>query len=373
MNVLFFTLWYPTKENPSKGIFIKEHAIAIKSANPSLIVLAININADKKILGIKNEVVIENGLETHVININSILYKFIYSLPIITYWFAINYIKKNLNYKFDLIHSNILFPTAIIGNRLASKLKTKHLITEHWSKIDSFIHKHPFGFLGRKTLNKANYITSVSLYLKKNIEKYIYKKNNISIEVIPNVVNREIFNYQEKSKTNNLIFTATANWKAPKLPHLFIEALNNIQKNYINDLTLNIIGEGELLNEIKNNLQKFKIKINFLGNKNKYEISEILKQSDFFVHASSIETFSVVIAEALVSGIPVIASEVGAIPELVSENHGVTTKNTIQDWEIAIEKAIKSYYNQKDISIENSNKFDQLKIGQIFKNLYEKL
>ena len=64
---------------------------------------------------------------------------------------------------------------------------------------------------------------------------------------------------------------------------------------------------------------KVKYSINYTGNISKEKIVEILHDSDFFVHASYIETFSLVIAEALSTGTPVIASNVGAIPEFVNK------------------------------------------------------
>ncbi len=50
------------------------------------------------------------------------------------------------------------------------------------------------------------------------------------------------------------------------------------------------------------------------------EVAELLRRSDLLVSASHrFETFGVAIAEAMACGIPVVATEVGAVPELVTD------------------------------------------------------
>ncbi len=370
MNILFFTFWYPSEESPYNGIFIKEHASAIKDSGNNIKVLAVNIFKGPKLYDKKIEVLNNNGVETHIIHIKSSLYKWIYSIPFITYLITNKYIKKQISptFKIELLHSNILFPCAVVGNKIAKNLKVKHIITEHWSGIDKFILKHPFGFLGVKTLKNAFRITAVSAFLKTKIAKYSLNEDNICI--IPNIIDNTIFNYSEKKESNKLIFTAVATWKSPKQPHLFIEALNNIQKITSKEINLKIIGNGPLLNHYKENIDSYSLKIEFLGVKNKLEISQLLKESDYFVHASLIETFSIVIAEALFSGVPVIASNTGAIPELINSNYGVISDNSIEAWERSIQKALTMNFNRQKISEENISKFNKSKVAKLFQVLY---
>lgn len=374
MGILFFTYWYPSKESPYNGIFIKEHASSISNKDNEVIILAINIFKGSKIFEKKIEVLInEDGIQTHIIHLKSSIYKWIYSIPLITYWITKKYTYKNIkpNLKIDLVHSNILFPCAVVGDRLSRKLKAKHIITEHWSGIEKFITNHPFGYLGRKALKNASKISVVSHFLKSKITCFINDSKKISI--IPNIIDTTIFNYSLKNETDNLVFTAVGSWKSPKQPHLFIESLNNIQKRKSQKIELNIIGEGPLLTHFKDHQELYSIQINFLGIRNKNEISEILKLTDFFVHASLIETFSVVIAEALVSGVPVIASNTGAIPELVQLDYGFICENSIEKWEESIEKALNTKFDRLKISTENSEKFNKNKVGKMFQEIYNSL
>jgi glycosyltransferase involved in cell wall biosynthesis len=49
------------------------------------------------------------------------------------------------------------------------------------------------------------------------------------------------------------------------------------------------------------------------------DVPEILASSDIFCHPASIEAFGMVILEAMASGLPVIATEVGEIPDMVEQ------------------------------------------------------
>jgi len=67
-----------------------------------------------------------------------------------------------------------------------------------------------------------------------------------------------------------------------------------------------MIGGGDRVDELKKLCDQQPYKIEFLGYQTKEEIALILQNSDFLVHASTIETFGVVLVEAMMTGTPVI-------------------------------------------------------------------
>ena len=72
MNILFLSSWYPTKSNPNLGIFVKEHAHAIKTSENKIVVLAIVIKKSSEIysktLTDTND---ESGMRIVLIEINT--------------------------------------------------------------------------------------------------------------------------------------------------------------------------------------------------------------------------------------------------------------------------------------------------------------
>jgi glycosyltransferase involved in cell wall biosynthesis len=63
--------------------------------------------------------------------------------------------------------------------------------------------------------------------------------------------------------------------------------------------------------------------VEFRGRRERAEVAAALREADLLAVPSRWETFSVATAEALCSGLPVLATDVGALPELVDEASGV--------------------------------------------------
>ncbi|TAL62896.1 MAG: glycosyltransferase [Bacteroidetes bacterium] len=372
MNILFLSFWYPSKERPLFGAFIKQHAASIKESGCAIKVLALNShrrNSSK--LFDQEHYTDENGIETHVITLNIWLYKLVYILPYLSAWILTRYIQENIlpSFKPEIIHSNIIYSCGMAGHRLSQKYGTKHIITEHWSGADKFIEGYFFSNLGSKAYNHSAAITVVSHFLKRSLSRHITDKNKI--HVIPNIVRTNLFTYKPKNKNACLVFTAMAEWEYPKAPELFLEALGKIKKQKNIDFLVNILGNGSQLQGLKN--KQYDFKINFTGKLDWSESAKVLHRSDFLLHSSYMETFSIVIAEALCTGTPVIASNAGAISELINEKNGVLCENIVDGWVKGIEQALKTSYNFQEISNHIGNKYSRKVVGQQFAELYRKV
>lgn len=369
MKLLFLTCWYPSEENPLKGIFIKEHAKTIALSGNEIFILFLNVTSGQKMWERSfSEFIDENGIKTHVVTVRSRFYKWIYINHYLLYFLVQQHFKKQILHSFqpDIIHSNVISPAGVIGYWLSRKYALPHVITEHWSKVDNFMRKNFFSYSARKAYETAKNISVVSDFLKHNVSKYV--KQTDKIKIIPNAIDSGLFTYVPKVKSKEIVFTAVASWTPPKAPHFFTEALREVQKSAHEKFVLNIIGKGPLLENIKNN--GFNYQINFLGNRSKREVAAVLKQSHYFLHASYIETFSIVVAEALSTGTPVLASKVGALPELVHKNNGVLCSNTPDEWTKGILALLQINFDNKRISTEAHEKFNSAAIGTLFDSLY---
>lgn len=369
MKVLFISSWYPNSTNPLKGIFVKKHAEAIKKAGVEIEVLALTISYSNKLFEKKfSRTVDEAGITTHLIELNSRFYKFIHLDLILQFAYTKKYFYRKIkpNFSPDIIHSNVLFPAAILGYWLAKKENLPHIITEHWSKVDNFFKKSLYAKSGKKTYNESKNVTVVSEFLRKSISKHFQSPEKI--KVVPNVVDTSVFSYKAKQENSKLTFCCVAHWSGVKRPDLIYNALNSFSKNFGKPIVLNVIGEGPLLNDLRN--KKWNFEVNYLGNLDRSALAKQLQASDYFLHASDTETFSIVIAEALATGTPVVASNAGAIPELVNGGNGFICENEVEKWTNAIQEVSKQKFNHKKISEESQN-FGLEKIGNKFKEIYE--
>lgn len=95
-----------------------------------------------------------------------------------------------------------------------------------------------------------------------------------------------------------------------------LEAFHEVIKD-TTDVQLKIVGDGPLLEEFKQLTQQLDIDkwVSFEGHKK--DIPNVMRNFDVFVHPSRWEGFGLVFLEAMACKLPVIATDVSAIPEIV--------------------------------------------------------
>lgn len=373
MNILFLTAWYPVTNTPHKGIFIQEHARAIAQAGHTVRVVVLDVSQGKRICERSEQKhTDEYGIVTHVVSIHSRFHKKLYALYPWLLRIIKKYLKTHVLPEFcpQLIHSHVLYPAGMIGAELATDLSVPHVITEHWSKANQFLETNFFATSGKRAYTTASAITCVSAFLRDRIAPYT---QHTRIEVIPNVVHPADFEFAPKPPFQPVVFTAVATWMPPKRPDLFVEALNRIARTTGRELHLHLFGEGAQLDTIRAATHAKELRIFYRGFASKKEIGEQLRNTHFMLHASEIETFSIVVAEALCSGTPVIASDKGALPELVDNSNGILCDNTVESWEQGIAAALEKTYNHQAISMKYRTRFSPEIVGLSFSRLYAEI
>jgi glycosyltransferase involved in cell wall biosynthesis len=128
------------------------------------------------------------------------------------------------------------------------------------------------------------------------------------------------------------------------------------------DVELLFIGEGIAKDRLVSKVEKKGLQdnIKFLGRRR--DIPCLLLQSDIFLHLTDFETFGMVIMEAMAAGLPVVASNIGGIPELVDcGKNGYLVDNS--DFDNIAKKII--------LLIDDKNKRDELG-GNGLKKIEEK-
>lgn len=98
-----------------------------------------------------------------------------------------------------------------------------------------------------------------------------------------------------------------------------IKAVEQINKLYSDNLQLNMVGDGPLLSEAQAYVTLYKLEndMYFLGSRT--DVDDILNQNDIFCLISNYEGLPISIIEAMRAGMPIIASDVGGVNELVQD------------------------------------------------------
>lgn len=364
--ILSIAHWYPNKNNPFKGVFIKNHMEAICAFSETVLIDFCIENSSSIYKKEVTRKTTENGLDVLHLHVKSKFYKFLYYSLIFQSYILKRELKKNkieVN-TFDLIISHVIFPSGIIGYKLARKHKKPLVLIEHWTYFDTFFKKDIHRNKGKKALEYAQKIIVVSELLKKVVS------NHCSIDkivTVPNIIS-DRFGYLPKvsNQNKNINFLAISTWKSPKNPFPYIKALEAISKTgKYPSFELTLIGNGPQLEQIK--AMNLSFPVNYIGSIKNELIPVYFKNANFFLHGSDYETFSIVGVEALTTGTPVLYSPVGILPEIVHEKNGVICENNVESWINGLENVFSRTYNYLEIAEEQKNKFSKEKVQLLFK------
>jgi len=115
------------------------------------------------------------------------------------------------------------------------------------------------------------------------------------------------------------IATIVAALRPEKNHRRFLEAAQLVLKE-VPQAQFAIVGDGELRSGLESFAEELKIResVHFLGSRS--DIPEILRASDAFLLTSDNEAAPVSIMESMATGVPVVASNVGSVHEMVVEN-----------------------------------------------------
>jgi glycosyltransferase involved in cell wall biosynthesis len=375
MKVLFFTHWFPTKENPQKGVFILEQAKALKKVNVDVAVVHVLIENGSGL--VKNEVTRFDfeGIPVVRIDLSGLLWKWIYTMYPVQLGLIRNGLKKaviELN-DFDVIHSHVIHPAGAIGNRLAKENGLPHFISEHWSNLAYYFDKNLFKSWGKQAYAEAKNIFVVSDFLRTKTAQFV--PDAAKLKVVPNVVPTDEFKFKPAPIGSSYHFVMAAKWnkskRVIKRPKLLIKAVAEAAKELDKPVILSIMGDGDRIPELKKFCAQNDVHAQFHGFVDKKLMAAQFQKSDLFLHGSEYETFSVVIAEALKCGTPVVASNVCAIPELINDSNGILVDNKLRPWRNAIVQAIQNKYDKKSISESYKNRFGYEEVGGMLLKAYQ--
>jgi glycosyltransferase involved in cell wall biosynthesis len=277
----------------------------------------------------------------------------------------------------DLCHVHINGRSALLANFLKTAENIPFLITEHWSGYTAESRAFK-GYFRKKfyqyTAKQSSGITCVSNYLKEAIKRHGIKAN---FSIVPNVVNTELFQ-PKLDKANNpirVIYISNIT-KRPKNIHLIVKALNKvgIQRK---DFEIDILGAGPdeafMLEALENGSMKGRY--TFYGEVEIEKVAALLQNADFLLLYSQFETQSVVMVEAFASGVPVLISGVGGIPEYMNEERGLLLEpNSAQTLEKGILTMLDDYkkYDQEQLRNYAVANFGEARIQEQFLQLYHK-
>lgn len=272
----------------------------------------------------------------------------------------------------DIAHVHFdIPPNPMIGVNYAKKHKIPLVLTYHGDWVSNYggtFRNYAVQFsntyLVDKLLEQSTVIISPSSHYIQ--ESRFLKKYSHKVVCIPNGVNIEDFEVTYSKEQCRSITGLPQNHRiiifmgylAPhKGPEFLLEAVYRlIQKQ--SDVLLVFMGTGILFKELKDLTHQLGLDnhVVFLGHiSDKNFKAMVLKAADIFCLPSLYECFPLVILEAMASGLPVIASNISGIPELIThgKNGLLCQPGNSSELEEAINYLLENDTTRKEMGILN--------------------
>ncbi|MFH1514746.1 MAG: glycosyltransferase family 4 protein [bacterium] len=168
-------------------------------------------------------------------------------------------------------------------------------------------------------LSIASRVLSFSNFLAQKAEKYMPEGKKV--EIIPGGVKLDEFYPGQKSSTDdNTIIIGYAKGLYSKYgPDVLIKACDYLRNEGV-DFICRIAGGGDQEVELKILVDRLDLKnhVEFLGRRHHESMPDFMRELDIFVMPSVVEeSYGIAALEASATGIPVVASNTGGIPEVV--------------------------------------------------------
>ena len=367
MKVTFLARWYPHKYDPMFGLFVQRHAEAVALFNE---VTAIYVHPDENA---KSTFDIERSKENGVDTIR-IYYKKKGRLNSAWRYYRACLKGLELAGKPDLIHVHVLTRMGLVAYRQKLLHGTPYVITEHWSR---YLPGNDFsGWLRKKltyrVIRKAKAVTTVSEILAQAMQDHGLRHPDYSI--LPNVVDTNLFKpIPHHNEIPKIVHVSCFEDLSKNISGL-LDALK-IMKGRNVPFQAVLIGEGMDLEAMKQLATSLELNdcVRFTGLLQGQALVDELATGDFFVLSSNYETGGIVLLEAMACGLPVVATQVGALPEIVNESNGILVP--AQDAHAlakAMEQCCHTYYkyNAETLRKQIVERYSKEHVGQILNKLY---
>jgi N-acetyl-alpha-D-glucosaminyl L-malate synthase BshA len=224
----------------------------------------------------------------------------------------------------EIMHAHYAIPhaSAALLARMALEGKLKVVTTLHGTDITVVGSDPSYLSMVRLAIRESDAVTSVSEYLRD--ETYRSFKVDRPIDVIPNFVTAPPATTSDCRKwlvpcSETSVLTHISNFRPVKRVLDVMKTFEIVRRHH--KARLIMVGDGPDRNEAEAYARDhgFENEVRFTGKQ--LDIDAVLACSDLFLLPSSTESFGLAALEAMAHKVPVIASRVGGLPEVV--RHGV--------------------------------------------------
>jgi N-acetyl-alpha-D-glucosaminyl L-malate synthase BshA len=227
----------------------------------------------------------------------------------------------------DLLHVHYAIPhsvSALLARMMAAPRQLPFITTLHGTDITLVGNDRSYLPITRFSIEQSDGVTAISNYLReRTVREFDIKR---PIEVIPNFVNCDLYRRAEDpalraqwAPKGEPILMHLSNFRPVKRVTDAVETFALVREKMPAKLVM--IGDGPDRGAAEYIVRKKRLTkdVHFLGKQDR--VQEKLAQADVFLLPSDEESFGLAALEAMACEVPVVATNVGGLPEVVT--HGV--------------------------------------------------
>jgi N-acetyl-alpha-D-glucosaminyl L-malate synthase BshA len=221
----------------------------------------------------------------------------------------------------DLLHVHYSLPhstAAFLAREIAG---VPYVVTLHGSDVTILGSDPSYMPVNTHTVEEADAVTAVSDFMRREAHERLGLKREIS--VIPNFVDPEAFSpapceEQEREKDRDVVVSHISNFRPVKRIQDLVHAMVIVAKS-APGVRLMLVGDGPERHSIERLIDRLGIRRNVLVTGFRSDVANVLRCSDVAVLCSETESAPLTLLEGMSTGLPVVATRVGGIPEIVED------------------------------------------------------
>lgn len=329
MHTLVVPSWYPMHYASISGIFFREQAQALHDHGLKVGVIYPNLRRLRTV-GFGRDVLRDHFQVTAHVESGILEYKLHAWNPVnsrLRLW-AFRIGCRRLMRKYiqdhglpDLIHAHCAVWGGVAAQDLAEKFDVPYVITEHSSaflrgKIDEW--QKPYI---RGCFDAADAVWAVSSALRRGLQPFVEAAD---VDVVPNMVDTTFFQSPSRPRdASPFIFLSVGSLKPNKGIDLLLRAFAKLARTGT-DVELAIAGDGEEKVQLRTLAARLGVQehVRFLGRLSREEVRRAMWRANALTSTSHVETFGVVLIEAMATGLPVVATQSGGPCDIVRSEVG---------------------------------------------------
>lgn len=338
--VVFFSNSFPNDRQPHRGVFVEQRvAAASRKVNPVIVCplpWVPKIGLLKKYPSHYLFALIPREYDYHGFHVYSPKYPVVPKVPWLSPWsMALGaypvFRKLKSREHIDVINAQNAFPEGVAAVWLGKMLDLPVVISALGSDINE---AHQDRLRLRMTVNalqQARQVTAVSRRLKQKIIDMGIEPGRV--HYIPNGVDAELFNPAERSACRKelgiddrkKVLLFVGKFRPVKGIEYLLDALRILKGRNKLDFDTLLVGSGPLEPKYRLAIESWGLNdhVVFAGNRRHEEIGTWMGAADLFCLPSLKEGMPNVVLEALACGCPVVASNVGGIPDMIKSGTGI--------------------------------------------------